>query len=185
MNVTVSNFVKVNIRGAMNHNEGPVQPAWKFGNEMDDAVLGRPSFEHGTTAMALIPAGIWRRLVTWMETLYSKELHVDHVEGTSLDDAKTNAATLWNPLLTRVFSLLFQLCRSYNKISKWPKQESPTSFTLPTLRDTERDPVRAESPDVKEVMDLSESTESTWSVKLSANERSIWDSWSTVNQQTF
>ena len=64
INVTVSNFVKVNIRGAMNHNEGPVQPAWKFGNEMDDAVLGRPSFEHGTTAMALIPAGIWRRLVT-------------------------------------------------------------------------------------------------------------------------
>lgn len=38
-------------------------------------------------------------------------------------------------------------------ISKWPKHESPTSYTLPTPRIMERDPVHAWSLDVKEVWD--------------------------------
>jgi hypothetical protein len=73
----------------------------------------------------------------------------------------TNTVTLEIRVLP-VFPLcLFFILPDIIIISQWQNQESPISYTLPTLRDTEKVPVRAESPDAKEVTDSSESTEST------------------------
>ena len=71
-------------------------------------------------------------------------------------------ARLYNILSTSLFltpSFLFSQIHFY--IPQWPKHESPTNCTPLTPRDTERDLVPVKLPDVREVMDLSENTEST------------------------
>jgi len=103
----------------------------------------------------------------------------DNIEYQYCQFGKSDSYPSLAPLFT-----FFHLSSDIIIISPWQNQESPISYTLPTLRITEKDPVRAESPDVKEVMDSSESTESTWSVNHSANEQLIWDSRSTVKQST-
>ena len=69
---------------------------------------------------------------------------------------------------------------SFGRILKWLRLVYPTSFTLPTPRITERDPVSAASPDAREVWDLSASTESTWRDSASVSALTILDSPSTV-----
>ena len=63
---------------------------------------------------------------------------------------------------------------------QWPKHANQISYTPHTPRTTERELVSVEWPDVQEVTDLSESTESWWRDKHSVNERSIWDGSSTA-----
>lgn len=122
-----------------------------------------------------------KQSIVWLERNSVSALFLNKVST----KFNTNTVTLEIRVLP-VFPLcLFFILPDIIIISQWQNQESPISYTLPTLRDTEKVPVRAESPDAKEVTDSSESTESTWSVKYSANEQLIWDSRSTVKQWTF